>query len=279
MKKAYDTWKFAVQCYLELEGLWTCVTGDNVDNAKAIQAKSRIVLLVDPINYIHIQSATTAKEAWKNLEKALQDSGLSRRVGLLRSLITTRLEDSQSVEDYVNRIISTAHKLKGVGMEIDNEWIGALLLAGLPESYKPMILGLENSGMPITADSFFLLIFLIKTKLLQNVKDIEDKTKSALVSGKFFLKNTSKQKKGPRCFECSKYGHLAKNCRNKRTDKGNVNKKKGLQEKSTNKEDSSSKQSTLLCNTLLLGEADEDEWYIDSGASAHMTKCSNWIKD
>jgi len=86
-------------------------------------------------------------------------SKLNRRVGLLRTLITTKLEDSKSVEDYVNRIISTAHKLKGVGMEINDEWIGALMLAGLPKSYKPMILRLENSGLPITADS-------IKTKLL-----------------------------------------------------------------------------------------------------------------
>lgn len=84
----------------------------------------------------------------RNMEKFEKDvSGLNRRIGLLRTLITTKLDDSQSV-DYVNCIIGTAHKLKEVGMEINNEWIGALMLAGLPESYKPMILGLENSGMP-----------------------------------------------------------------------------------------------------------------------------------
>lgn len=45
-----------------------------------------------------------------------------------------------------------------------NERIGALLLGGLPEKYKPMIMGLENSESPITSHS-------IKTRLqyIQNV--------------------------------------------------------------------------------------------------------------
>ena len=51
-------------------------------------------------------------------------------------LIITKLKDRQSVEDYINRIIGTAHKLKGVGMEINDEWIGALMLAGLLGSYN-----------------------------------------------------------------------------------------------------------------------------------------------
>lgn len=36
------------------------------------------------------------------------------------------------------------------------------MLAGLPEEFKPMIMGIENSGTAITADS-------MKTKLLQDV--------------------------------------------------------------------------------------------------------------
>jgi len=205
---------------------------------------------------------------WLNLEKAFQDSGLNRRVGLLRTLITTKLEDSKSVEDHVNRIISTAHKLKGVGMEINDEWIGALMLAGLPESYKPMILGLENSGLPITADS-------IKIKLLQDVKDVSENKKSVLMT-KYSSKSTSQQRKGPRCFECNKHGHFAKDCRNKSKKGGNTDKKQKL---ITNEEATSSKQSTLMCNTLLLGETGQNEWYINSSASAHMTLCSNWLKD
>lgn len=54
--------------------------------------------------------------------------------------------------------------MNGLGFTVSDEWIGTLLLAGLPDEYRPMIMGIENSGIPITADS-------IKTKILQDVKD------------------------------------------------------------------------------------------------------------
>jgi len=36
----YDSWKFAFQCYLKFEGLWTYITGDNNDCIKNTQARS-----------------------------------------------------------------------------------------------------------------------------------------------------------------------------------------------------------------------------------------------
>lgn len=54
----YSTWKFAVQTYLEHEELWECVEGTNVDQKKDKKAKSKIILLVDPINYVHIEECT-----------------------------------------------------------------------------------------------------------------------------------------------------------------------------------------------------------------------------
>jgi hypothetical protein len=41
-------------------------------------------------------------------------------------------------------------------------------LAGLPEIYKPMIMGIESSGVKITADS-------IKTKILTRVLKVKKK--------------------------------------------------------------------------------------------------------
>ncbi|XP_055848373.1 uncharacterized protein LOC129913633 [Episyrphus balteatus] len=164
----YDSWKFSVQAYLELEDLWSCVKADGEDAKRIAKARAKIILLVDPVNYVHIQASKTAKEAWDNLEKAFQDNGLTRRVGLLKKLITTRLENCSSVEDYVNTVITTAHKLNGVGLTVSEEWVGTILLAGLSEEYKPMIMGIESSGVSITGD-------VIKMKILQDVKteDVE----------------------------------------------------------------------------------------------------------
>jgi len=152
-----------MQTYLEHEDLWECVTGENNDDKKIKRARAKIILCIDTVNYVHVQDTATAKETWDKLKSAFEDSGLTRRVGLLKTLTTTKLGNCATVDEYVNSIITTAHKLNGIGFKVDEEWIGSLLLAGLPEEYKPMIMGLESSGTPITGDA-------VKTKLLQDIK-------------------------------------------------------------------------------------------------------------
>ncbi|XP_052740800.1 uncharacterized protein LOC128198607 [Bicyclus anynana] len=110
-----------------------------------------------------LPDAQNAKQVWERLAKAFEDSGLTRKVGLLKELINTNLENSLSVEDYVNKIMTAAHKLRNINFHVDDEWLGTLMLAGLSEVYRPMIMGLESSGMKISAD-------LVKNKLLQEVK-------------------------------------------------------------------------------------------------------------
>ena len=211
------------------------------DAKKVTKARAKIILLIEPINFVHVQSAKTAKEAWNNLERAFEDSGLTRRVGLLRTLINTRLEDSDSVEAYVTKVVNTAHKLRSVAMDVSDEWVGTLLLAGLSDEYRPMIMGLESSGTPITADS-------IKTKLLQDVKD--DQAGSAVFFGK---RKPTKKSRGPRCYECRDFGHISKNCPKKNTKCNEF------------------KSKTHGLYTAFTTNAGNDDWYIDSGASAHMS--------
>lgn len=54
---------------------------------------------------------------------------------------------------YVTQIIETGQKLCNTGFQLNDEWIGSLLLAGLPEKYAPMIMAIEHSGIQITTDA------------------------------------------------------------------------------------------------------------------------------
>ncbi|KMQ85146.1 retrovirus-related pol polyprotein from transposon tnt 1-94 [Lasius niger] len=94
---------------------------------------------------MHVQDTKTAAEAWEKLKKAFEGTGLTRSVGILHILITTQLTNCASVNDYVNTVITTAHKLAGIGFKIGDEWIETLLLVGLPEEYKPIIMGLSRT--------------------------------------------------------------------------------------------------------------------------------------
>ncbi|XP_050361618.1 uncharacterized protein LOC126780955 isoform X1 [Nymphalis io] len=118
-RENYQSWKFAVKNYLEHEELWQEIESDPgyvSDSKKNTKAKSKIILLVDPVNYVHVQEATTAKQVWTKLEKVFDDSGLSRKVSLLRDLITTDLDNCSSVEEYVNKLL--LHWMEVAGMLI-----------------------------------------------------------------------------------------------------------------------------------------------------------------
>lgn len=134
-------------------------------------------------------------------------------------------------------------------MPVSDEWIGTLLLAGLPEEYAPMIMGIESAGVKISCDS-------IKTKLLQDVK------KSNGDGAAFFLKTKKKPdaKKGYRCYNCNKYGHKAADCRANKQQKYN-NKQVGF------------------CTVFATGAINSNKWYVDSGASMHMTMKKDWFID
>lgn len=255
-RENFATWKFSVKTYLEHENLWECIQpteqGKAVDKAKDTKAKSKLILLISPQHYVHVQDCKTAIEVWTNLHKAFDDNGLTRKVGLLKELINTSLESSNGIEDYVSRIMNAAHKLRNINFQVDDEWLGTLMLAGLPDHYKPMIMGLENSGATISAD-------LIKTKLLQEIETPDKNT--ALFSKSRKVKSKSPVKaKGPRCFSCNGYGHLAKYCRN-------------TTKKIYKREDHKTANSSFAAAFSATSEECKKSWYIDSGASMHM--CSN----
>lgn len=257
-RENFATWKFSMKTYLQHENLWSCIepgNNDPIDPSKDTKAKAKLILLLDTQNYVHVQDCTTAKEVWHNLHQAFDDSGLTRRVGLLKDLINTTLESCISVEEYVSKIMNTAHKLRNIGFNVDDEWLGTLMLAGLPDEYKPMIMGLESSGIKINADS-------VKTKLIQEVNT----SKSAVFFTKskkpFNNKNyiPSSKPKGPRCFKCNKYGHFAKFCKQ---SKG-----------ASSKEESSS---YVAAFSATVEQSVCDKWLIDSGASMHMTSRDDWL--
>lgn len=191
---------------------------------------------------------------WDNLSAIFEDTGLTRKIGLIRTLVTTQLDSCDSMEDYVNKILTTAHKLAGIGCIMDDEWIGTFLLAGLPEHFNTMIMGIESSGLKISGDS-------IKTMLLQDVQT--SKTESAFFSRKMKPKKKWNGKsKGMRCFKCNENGHIANDCSGAKS--------KGDKKKTV---------FGAFSAVFLSGSFGKNDWYFDSGSSHHLTVSEHWLED
>ena len=151
------------------------------------------------------------------------------------------------MEKYVNQVVSTAQALNGIGFPINEKWIGALLLAGLSEEYRPMIMALENSGLQITGDA-------VKTKLLQEVAVTTNDVAFATEKRK---PNGSYDRQNKQCRKCFKFGHYAQDCRMKFTNKS--------RKKDTKKDEA-------FCTVLsTISGTSSNEWYFDSAATSHLT--------
>lgn len=109
------------------------------------------------------------------------------------------MDECEGMQEYVDQIVNTSNKLSGIGFEIDDEWIGAILLAGLTDSYQPLIMGIESSGTKISGDT-------IISKLIDN--RIESKSKDNAFLGK-------KDKKKQKCRYCDKDWDKKHRCLNK----------------------------------------------------------------
>ena len=271
-RENYDEWSFAAENLLVLEGMVHYikpVSGTDIKPADDAKTKAKLILTIDSGLYVHIKETKTSMELWTKLKNMFDDSGFSRKISLLRHLISIRQESCDTMTNYVTQIVETAQRLKGTGFSITDEWIGSLLLAGLPEKYSPMIMAIEHSGIQITTDT-------IKSKLI----DLEVSSNSMDTSGAAFAANRSysntrynnkKQngnsdtrhsqvskmatKKVITCYKCKESGHFRNQC--------------PLLQKN--------KQSNAFNVVFLNGQYSKSEWYIDSGASAHMTSNEYWI--
>ncbi|KAF2881846.1 hypothetical protein ILUMI_24326 [Ignelater luminosus] len=83
-----------------------------IDMDKIAKSKAKLVLTIDVSLFVHMRQVETAQELREKLKSLYSDSGFTRKIGLLRSL----------------------------------------LLAGLPKRFAPMIKAIEHSGIDINTD-------------------------------------------------------------------------------------------------------------------------------
>lgn len=221
-RENFDIWKVSAKSYLVIKGLWSCISEEPKENdsdgiAKDLKALSELTLILDENIYSYISDATTTKQAWIKLEKAFEDSGLSRKVVLLKQLVKMTLDECESVQDYVNQMVTTCLKVGKAGLKIEDEILASLMLAGLPEQYMSLVMAIENASTKLTSDG-------VKTLLLQDTRLNHNNN-----NGGGFAYAAKAKSHGTfkfNCRRCGKIGHMAKDCLDKQNDRGNYGHKR-----------------------------------------------------
>lgn len=165
----YPFWKRQIKSYLVIKGSWNFTQTEitestsKTDKDNDLKALSEITLSIEPNIYSYIDGKDTAKAMWDALEKSLSDSGLSRKVALLKLLTQSRLKDFDSIEKYVSEMLNLASRVKSTGLNLGDEVVASLMLAGLPNEYDSFVMTIENTQTTLSVD-------YVKTTLLQEAK-------------------------------------------------------------------------------------------------------------
>lgn len=208
--KNYQDWKFWMKNYLVDGGLWNCVSpkqGVTPDPDLDQRALAKINLSVKSTVATELRKCSTSAEAWKKLSDTYEDSGTVRLVGLYQEIFKTRFENFKTMKDYINHFLNVGEQLENIQKPLDNEVLGALILAGLPASYKPLILGLQGAKQKTTIE-------VVKNLLIQD--NMENFAAEGSYEEHALLVNRSHKNKskgkGLRCYRCNGYGHVQKDC-------------------------------------------------------------------
>lgn len=256
----FNTWAFSLECYLTDVDLWDVVIQavdptDPIATRRDAKARAKICLTCDESVYPVIRSAKTAFETFNCLKKAYADSGLTRRLALMKSLLGNAY--TGNIQEYVNKALSTQQELQGIGAAVDDEFLGIIMLAGLPERFHPLVMTLEHSNTKVSSEN------VVTALLKEDVRTATATTTRGTVSAALQTKDEKKF-----CIYCKKLGHVVSQCRKLRQKKNkNV---------SANTSTHYTSEFTLSSCFSNIPPTSSLDWYIDSGATSHMSNRKDW---
>lgn len=268
----YGIWKFKMRLLLTREKLLSVVTDPRPANADAAwtsndeKAQALIGLALEDTQLIHVMQQTSSKGMWDGLKSYHERASLSSKIHVVRQLVSLRMPEGGSMSEHLKSMTELRLRLTALGEEVKDHWFVALMLSSLPSSYDGLIMALESRP------DEDLTVEFVKGKLLDEGRRRDEKSPgaesvfaTASSSRKqqkvFGEKQIAKKEKEKLCHYCKKEGHFRRDCRKLAQDR---------QEKGKANVAAESKEVFEMC--LAAGSAGEESvWYLDSGATSHMT--------
>jgi hypothetical protein len=222
------------------------------------------VLNLKDSQLVHVSSASSAIEVWERLQDYLYEAkGLANRLFLRRKLFTCQMIEGDTMIAHINKVKAMGEQLEAIGAGVSDDDLVMTLLSSLPESYGGLIVALESRADDLTPE------FVISRLLHEETKRVEKNhvgAESAFVAKNVLSHNERKPDDGrPRgtCHYCKRPGHWAIRCYKRIADE------KRREEQANNVEQAFASG----MNASLISDA----WYVDSGASQHMSPKREWF--
>lgn len=143
------------------------------------------------------------------LRKHYQSTEKPRVLSLYEELTTLRMRDTEDVTDYLIRAETAVTGLRSAKETITDNLIIAMILKGLPESYKSFIVVHTQMDKVKTLTEFKAALNTYANT--ESLRDLEQATTALRVSQPKYA-TPYMSKKSVQCFACGKFNHKATDC-------------------------------------------------------------------
>jgi hypothetical protein len=215
----YRTWKFSMRMTLQAKELWEVVGGDetarpesdpkSVWDKRAKKALAIIALGMSAAEQEHIIDCETPKEAWDILIKLYEGQGRNRKFMLLQELFHMSMATSDyGMDGYLRAIREKMSELSAIGTKLDKDIKLAIILNGLSEEYRYLVVNVEQQE---TVDFDELSARLIEEERLikSNGSNGSNGSGSKLA---WITRTKQSARSSGECYYCGQRGHFKLEC-------------------------------------------------------------------
>ena len=170
-----------------------------------------------------------------------------------------------SMSEHINKMKELASQLEAVGASITEDDQVATLLYSLPESYNSLITALESRADDLTLEFVTARLLHEEHKRKQNSLTSDTGEKALLSKHDRTNQKSFKPKRKGKCHNCGIPGHWARECRKPKKEKP----KEGKEKQDGASYHASTEHASFYSSKRV--NRKDLTWYIDSGASQHMS--------
>lgn len=232
-------------------------------------AQQLIVTTVSEQTVLHIMNCQSSKEMWDKLHEIYENKSSTMKHFLMQQWYSLNKDAADDLATHIAKIDDLACRLKALGETVSDEMIITKIMMTLPPSYMHFNTAWESTSLTDRTLTNLKSRLAVEELRMNSQGNQMQNAFSAASKNKQYAKGSYKNKKLPgKCHRCGKPGHWKKSCYTKldEDNKDENNPKRG-----------SAMIGEIIAVNALISEKVTDEWFMDSGATQHMSPVLEWF--
>ena len=154
-EKNYEQWELKLLAYMKLRKLKDVINPDS-NTIHSMDAKeeafSELIQLLDErsISLIMRDARDDERKALKILRNHYAGAGPQRIISMWNTLTSLKKQSSEQLTDYIIKAETAATCIKNTGEHVSDSLLIAMVMKGLPPSYKPFVVFITQSERQMT---------------------------------------------------------------------------------------------------------------------------------